>query len=52
MEFRPYDEGRDREAAQRIWRETGWLEAGKKDREEALDLFIGSGRALVADVNG
>ena len=52
MEFRPYDEARDKAAAHRIWRETGWLEAGKKSHEEAMDLFIGCGRALVADVNG
>ncbi len=52
MEYRVYDGGRDREATHRIWRETGWLEPGKAEHEEAMDLFVGAGRALVADVRG
>jgi predicted acetyltransferase len=52
MEFRVYDAERDREAAHRIWREIGWLEAGKAEQEEAMDLLVGCGRALVADVAG
>ncbi len=44
MDYRDYDAARDRDAAHRIWRETGWLEAGK---EESMDLLVGAGRALV-----
>ncbi len=49
MEYRPYNPKKDREAVRRIWRETGWLEKGK---EEAMDLFVECGRALVADIAG
>ncbi len=49
MSFRSYNPKRDKEAVHRIWRETGWLEAGK---EEQMDLFVECGRALVADMNG
>ncbi len=49
MDYRDYDAARDRDAAHRIWRETGWLEAGK---EESMDLLVGAGRALVAEVAG
>lgn len=49
MEFRAYNPEKDREAVHRIWRETGWLEKGK---EEAMDLFVECGRALVADIAG
>jgi hypothetical protein len=47
--FRPYDAERDREAAHRIWRETGWIEEGQ---EEAMDIFVQAGRAMVAEING
>lgn len=47
MDFRLYDQGRDRDAVQRIWREIGWLEDGQ---EESLDLFLSAGRAWVADI--
>jgi hypothetical protein len=49
VEFRAYNPEKDREAVHRIWRETGWLE---KDKEEAMDLFVECGRALVADIAG
>jgi hypothetical protein len=49
MTYRAYDEERDREAAHRIWRETGWLEEGQ---EGAMDIFLRAGRAMVAEVNG
>ncbi len=49
MIFRPYEPDKDREAAYRIWRETGWLQKGK---EEVMDLFVGSGRAWVAEMEG
>ena len=52
MEYRAYDAARDRDAVHRIWYETGWLEPGKAEHEEAMDIFLGAGRALVADVNG
>ncbi len=47
--FRSYDPQKDKEAAHRIWLEIGWLEKGK---EEAMDLFVECGRALVADIHG
>ncbi len=52
MEYRAYDPARDKKAAHRIWYETGWLEPGKAEHEEAMDLFVAGGRALVADVHG
>jgi hypothetical protein len=45
MEYRVYDAGRDKEAARRIWRETGWLEPGNAEHEEGMDLFVEAGRA-------
>lgn len=47
--FRSYDRGRDKEAAQRIWREVSWLHKGD---EAAMDIFVQSGRAMVAEVDG
>ncbi len=52
MDYRAYDAGRDKEAMYRIWRETGWIEPGNKVHEEAADLYVDAGRALVADVGG
>jgi hypothetical protein len=52
MEYRVYDAARDREAVHRIWYETGWLEPGKAEHEEAMEIFLGAGRALVVDVDG
>ncbi|HXG23004.1 MAG TPA: hypothetical protein VNJ09_00505 [Chthonomonadales bacterium] len=49
MHIRKYNPTRDREGVHRIWREVGWLEKG---HEEAADLFIEAGRALVAEVHG
>ncbi|MCD6289918.1 MAG: GNAT family N-acetyltransferase [Anaerolineae bacterium] len=49
MRFREYEPQKDRKAAHRIWMEIGWLEKGK---EEIHDLFVGAGRALVADIEG
>ena len=48
MKYRDYNPKRDKEAVHRIWREVGWL---KKGKEEAMDLHVESGRAIVADVN-
>jgi hypothetical protein len=47
--FRAYDPGRDRQAAHRIWRETGWIETG---REQQMDLIVEAGRSWVAVVDG
>lgn len=47
--FRTYDPERDREAALRIWQEVGWL---RKGREEEMERFVRSGRALVAEMEG
>ena len=48
MTFRPYEHERDRDACRRIWRECGWLSAGK---EEAADLYFAHSRGRVAEVN-
>jgi len=50
MNFRQYNENKDREAVARIWREVGWIE--KKEHEEAMDAVLSSGRTMVAEVNG
>ncbi|GAI30971.1 unnamed protein product, partial [marine sediment metagenome] len=50
MRFRDYDPGRDKEAVHRIYREIGWIE--KRKEEEAMDLFLESSCAMVAEVNG
>ncbi|MHB9132127.1 MAG: GNAT family N-acetyltransferase [Armatimonadota bacterium] len=49
MHFRNYDPSRDSDAVHRIWLEVGWIEPGK---EEAMDLHISAGRAMVAEING
>ena len=49
MCLRPYDQNRDRDAVHRIWRETGWIEAG---REELVDIFVECSRAWVAEIDG
>src|SRR5438552_415142 len=49
MILRDYDLEKDREAAHRIWFETGWLEKGK---EEVMTRFVAAGRALVAEIHG
>ena len=49
MEFRDYEPATDREAVQRIWRETGWMREGK---EEVMDLCLEGSRAIVAELNG
>jgi predicted acetyltransferase len=49
MILRDYDPSRDKTAAHRIWYETGWLEKGK---EEEMDIFVESGRAMVAEIGG
>ncbi len=50
MKIRKYDPNRDKDAAHRIWHEVGWIEKDK-EKEQAMDLFIGSMRALVAELN-
>jgi predicted acetyltransferase len=49
MCFRRYDPALDREAAIRIWRETGWA---RGDQEHAIDHVIAAGAARVAVVDG
>ncbi len=51
MHFRSYDSEKDREAAQRIWLEVGWMQNSDRHKQ-ALDIFLGGGRALVAEANG
>jgi hypothetical protein len=47
--FRPYDPERDLDAVRRIWRECGWVE---EDEFGALDIVLGLGRRMVAEVDG
>ena len=51
MQFRPYDPDKDKSAAQRIWREVGWL-GDRKEDDKAFDYFLGGGRVMVAEVQG
>ena len=51
MNFREYDPAQDKEAAHRIWLETGWIEDNDKQKE-AMDIFLSGGHTLVADLNG
>jgi hypothetical protein len=49
MIHRIFDPERDREQCRTIWRDCGWLEKGK---EEVMDTFVDSCRALVGDIDG
>ena len=51
MSLRAYDRERDWEAAQRIYREVGWLGDGP-DEARATALAVEAGRAMVAELNG
>jgi len=48
--MRPYNPDHDADAVRRIWREVGWID-GEED-EKALDVFLDSGRTVVADLDG
>jgi hypothetical protein len=48
--FRELDLERDREGIRRIWREAGWI-GEDKEETEALDLFVASGAAMVAELD-
>jgi hypothetical protein len=50
MTFRPYRPDEDRAAVDAIWREVGWIE--DDEGAEALGVFLGSGRTVVADLEG
>lgn len=50
MSVRPYDPDQDLDAVRRIWREVGWIDSD--DHEKALDVFLESGRTVVADLDG
>jgi len=47
--YRSYDPTKDKDAVRRIWREAGWLPAGKED---VMDRLLECGQALVAEMNG
>ena len=49
--FRPYNPATDKAAAQRIWREVGWME-DKKKQKQAFNMLMQVSYALVAEVNG
>jgi len=44
--WRFYDASKDKDAIHRIWREVGWVH----DKYESMDLLVGAGKALVADL--
>ena len=46
--FREYRKDQDLEAVRRIWMEIGWID---KDQMEVVDLMLGAGRTLVAEMN-
>jgi len=51
MNWRFYESDRDKAAAQRIWKEVGWIDDAVDP--DGLDRFIaGSGRGFVCDLNG
>lgn len=52
ISFRPFEPERDKEAVHRIWEEAGWIDRGDEDDAAAMDSFLGSGHAEVAEVNG
>jgi len=51
MEFRKYNPEKDKKDAMRIWIECGWMEDEDKDKK-AFDIFTGSSRCSVVDLNG
>lgn len=50
MEYRSYEEPRDLEAVQRIWREVGWIE--NDEQAKTLAGFLSVGQSLVATIDG
>ena len=50
MNFRPYQQERDLEAALRIYREVGWI--SEKPHEQAIQELLDSGRGIVAELHG
>lgn len=50
--IRTYDPEKDRQAAARIWRETGWIEPEEEREEEALSVFLSGADAYVAELDG
>lgn len=51
MNFRKFDSQKDKEAVQRIWLETGWID-GNEQQKAAMLVFLSGGRTLVADLDG
>ncbi len=49
MILRRYEPSRDREAIHRLWRELGWIAAGK---EQVVDIFVENTSTWIAEVNG
>lgn len=49
MNWRPYEPERDRQAAHRIWYETGWLQP---ERPGAFEASSAAGRAIVTELDG
>lgn len=52
MQWREYDPARDCEAVRRIWQEIGWIEPENERDAQAMDMLVGCGQALVAEVAG
>lgn len=51
MILRPYEPQSDRDAVHRIFYEVGWTDRSQ-EQEEGVDLFLGAGSALVAELHG
>lgn len=47
--IRPYEKDRDFKDILRIWEEVGWTEC---ENTQAMEIFLGTGRTTVAEVNG
>jgi predicted acetyltransferase len=50
VEYRPFEEARDLQAVQRIWREVGWIDSDA--HAESLKGFLSVGHSLVAAIDG
>jgi hypothetical protein len=52
MDFHEYNPGTDRDACQRIWSETGWLDIDEDTPKKGFDAIASAGRAWTAKING
>ncbi|MFP4205704.1 MAG: GNAT family N-acetyltransferase [Spirochaetaceae bacterium] len=52
VSFRRYRDPDDRQAAERIWREVGWIGEEEKRQEEALATFLSGADVWLAEMRG